>query len=190
MLRNSTRLAIVTLLLLAIVAVVPGCKGRQVTTEPVAEPARPAPTAPTDAEPGPPPVEPPPEFPGEPEPTREELGADELSRQLQTVYFAYDSSELTETARSTLRNNAQVIKANPSHGIVIEGHCDERGSVEYNLALGQSRANVVRDYLTTLGVERNRLRVVSYGEERPATPGSGESTWSKNRRAQFLAERN
>lgn len=185
--RNQIRLAVVTLLLLALVAATPGCKGRVVDTEPpppeTATPAPPPP--PPDEEP---PPEPPPDFEGEPEPTRQELGADELTSRLATIYFAYDSSELTEQARTTLRNNATVIKDNPGPSVVIQGHCDERGSIEYNLALGQRRADSVRDYLATLGVPRDRLRVVSFGEERPAVQGGGESSWSKNRRAEFLAE--
>ena len=80
----------------------------------------------------------------------------------------------------------------PPHVLMIgdeaEGHCDERGTIEYNLALGERRASSVRDYLTSLGVARNRIRVITYGEERPVDPGHTEAAWSKNRRAQFVAE--
>jgi peptidoglycan-associated lipoprotein len=108
--------------------------------------------------------------------------------ELKTVYFEFDKSDLTETARATLRGNADWLKANSKWNVVIEGHCDERGTIEYNLALGQRRANAARDYLTSLGVTSGRLRVVSYGEERPVDPGHNEAAWVKNRRAESKVE--
>jgi len=107
---------------------------------------------------------------------------------LQTVYFAFDSFDLTPSTQATLRDNAERMKAHPTYNILILGHCDERGTIEYNLALGERRANSVRDYLVSLGVERSRVRVVTYGEERPAAPGHDEAAWSQNRRAEFLFE--
>jgi len=107
---------------------------------------------------------------------------------LRTIYFAYDSSELTDLARQSLRANGEWLKAHPEFGVVIEGHCDERGTIEYNLELGQRRASSVRDYLVTLGVARPRVRAVSYGEERPVGSGNDEAAWSRNRRAEFKAE--
>jgi peptidoglycan-associated lipoprotein len=113
----------------------------------------------------------------------------ELARQnLRTVFFAYDSFDLTSSSQTTLQENARWLKAYPDLAIVIEGHCDERGTIEYNLALGEKRANTVRDYLTTLGVNRSRIRVVTYGEERPIAEGHQESAWSRNRRAEFKVD--
>lgn len=115
---------------------------------------------------------------------------DELNRRrvLRPIYFEYDRSDLGEEARRILQENATWLRSNPGRSIVVEGHCDERGTVEYNLALGQRRAASVRDYLESLGIGRGRMRVVSFGKERPAVPGAGEAAWSKNRRAEFVIE--
>jgi peptidoglycan-associated lipoprotein len=123
-------------------------------------------------------------------PKEEKLTAHDINTRglLKTVYFAFDSSELTPDAQATLRTNAQWLKANPGYKVLIQGHCDERGTIEYNLALGERRGSAVRDYLANLGIARADMRVVSYGEERPATPGHDESAWSRNRRAEILAE--
>lgn len=105
---------------------------------------------------------------------------------MQTAYFPYDSYKLTGAARTAIQANADWLKANPSASVQVEGHCDERGTTEYNLALGERRANAAMDYLVKLGVERSRLSTISYGEERPSVQGSDESAWSKNRRAEFV----
>ena len=127
--------------------------------------------------------------PKAPEPTRSELvDGWNLDGVLATIYFAYDSAELSETARRTLSANALWLKNNAAANLVIQGHCDERGTIEYNLALGERRASSVRDYLDTLGVARNRVRVITYGEEKPVDPGHSESAWSKNRRGAFILE--
>ena len=112
---------------------------------------------------------------------------DELNRRgvLKTVYFAYNSEDLDDTARATLQANADWLKANAKYRVEIGGHCDERGSIGYNVALGDRRAASVRSYLGTLGVDASRLTAVSYGEERPADPGHDETAWAKNRRAEF-----
>ena len=99
------------------------------------------------------------------------------------VYFAFDSSTLSEEAKDTLRRQAAWLQVNPNVSATIEGHTDERGTREYNLALGERRASAARGYLTALGVDASRLRKVSYGKERPAVPGSNESAWARNRRA-------
>ncbi|MGD8326033.1 MAG: peptidoglycan-associated lipoprotein Pal [Sphingomonadales bacterium] len=99
------------------------------------------------------------------------------------VFFAFDSSELTAESRETLRKGADWLRANDAVSLTIEGHCDERGTREYNLALGERRANAVRNYLIALGVSGSRLNTISYGKERPAVLGSTESAWAKNRRA-------
>jgi peptidoglycan-associated lipoprotein len=119
-------------------------------------------------------------------PTTEAIPEPEPSGRLATIYFDYDSSELTPTAIATLRENAQWLKGRDPVVVAVEGHCDERGTIEYNLALGERRAKEVRDYLVTLGIGRDRVRIVSYGEERPARPGHDESAWSQNRRAEFV----
>jgi len=176
------------LLILSLVAVVGGCKKPPETTpEPVVEPAPPPPPPPP-----PPPVVPKETFPTEPiveAPTTSELIRDLMKKgAVKTIYFAYDSSELTDAARTTLQANAGVLKKHAQINVAIEGHCDERGTIEYNLALGERRAASVRDYLTSLGLARNRMRVITYGEERPVDPGHSESAWSKNRRAAFVLE--
>jgi peptidoglycan-associated lipoprotein len=102
-----------------------------------------------------------------------------------TVYFAFDSAELDPTALATLKQNAELIKKIPNALIQIEGHCDERGTQEYNLALGERRALAVRDYLMRLGISGDRMVTITYGEENPADPGHNEAAWAKNRRAEF-----
>jgi peptidoglycan-associated lipoprotein len=104
---------------------------------------------------------------------------------LQRVHFDYDQFTLTEAARATLAGNASWLKANPGAKIVIEGHCDERGSDEYNLALGERRALAAKNYLVSLGIGAERLSTVSYGEEQPLDPTRTEEAWAKNRRAEF-----
>jgi peptidoglycan-associated lipoprotein len=99
------------------------------------------------------------------------------------VFFAFDSSELSSSARATLDRQAAWLQQYRSVQIVIEGHCDERGTREYNLALGERRANSVKEYLVSQGVDANRLRTISYGKERPAVAGSNESAWAQNRRS-------
>lgn len=105
---------------------------------------------------------------------------------LQPVYFDYDSSSLNAEALATLRENAEKIKEVPGVIIQIAGHCDERGTQEYNLALGERRALSVREHLRQLGVSGDRMITISFGEENPAVLGSNEAAWSKNRRCEFL----
>jgi peptidoglycan-associated lipoprotein len=104
---------------------------------------------------------------------------------LQTVYFDYDSHALRPDALATLKSNADMIEKVPSVIVQVEGHCDERGTQEYNFALGERRALAVRQYLMKLGVPGSRIVTISYGEEDPAVPGSNESAWAKNRRCEF-----
>jgi peptidoglycan-associated lipoprotein len=105
---------------------------------------------------------------------------------LVTIHFEYDKSNLTAEAKKDLEGNAAWIKANGKSTVQIEGHCDERGTIEYNLALGERRAQAVKSYLVGLGVPADRMSVISYGEEKPLVSGSGDEAWSKNRRANFL----
>ncbi|HAZ14387.1 MAG: peptidoglycan-associated lipoprotein [Bdellovibrionales bacterium GWA2_49_15] len=118
-----------------------------------------------------------------------ELNADSDSGKagaLQTVYFDYNSAALRGDAKTALKENADFLKANASVEVQIEGHCDERGSVQYNIALGENRAKSVKSYLTALGVAAKRLSTISFGKERPVAFGHDESAWGKNRRGNFV----
>jgi peptidoglycan-associated lipoprotein len=105
---------------------------------------------------------------------------------LSDVFFDYDQADLREDARSALAANAEWLKKYPTVQVLIEGHCDERGTAAYNLALGERRANAAKEYLVSLGVDGSRLRTVSYGKERPFCTESTESCWQQNRRAHFV----
>ena len=100
-----------------------------------------------------------------------------------------DSAALGDEARATVESHALWLQGHRDVAVTVEGHCDERGTVDYNLALGEQRARATRDYLVSLGVAAERLRVVSYGKERPLDPGSDESAWARNRRARFAVSR-
>ena len=159
---------------------------------PVARPMPPPATSPQPGRPATPP-EPVNELPiVPPEPVRDEAIAsaslDDLNRNslLKPVMFEYDSSDLSGTAQKTLEENASVLKKYSTWAVTIEGHCDERGTAEYNLALGERRAVAARAYLVSLGISADRLRTVSYGKEFPFDPGHDEGAWSKNRRAHFV----
>lgn len=101
------------------------------------------------------------------------------------IYFAFDDATLTAEAQRILRRKADYLRRNPGLGLRIEGHCDERGTFEYNLALGDRRAESVKSFLIGLGIGPSRLFTISYGEERPLDPGSNEAAWAMNRRAEF-----
>jgi peptidoglycan-associated lipoprotein len=104
----------------------------------------------------------------------------------QPVFFAYDQDNIDAAGQQALNNNAELMKKYPTWIITIEGHADERGTAEYNLALGERRALAARNYLVSLGIPADRLRTVSYGKEFPFEPGHEEAAWSKNRRAHFV----
>lgn len=108
------------------------------------------------------------------------------SSPLKDIYFEFDRADLRPDTRETLKANAQWMKSNASARVEIEGHCDERGTNEYNLALGARRAHSARDYLITLGIAANRLSTISYGEEIPVCADKTEDCWQKNRRARFV----
>jgi peptidoglycan-associated lipoprotein len=112
--------------------------------------------------------------------------AGELKAELEKIYFDFDSYKLSEAARANLVKNAEQIRKNPAHKVRIEGNCDERGSDEYNLALGERRAKAAAEYLLTMGVPAARLSVLSFGEEKPADPGHDEAAWANNRRDEFV----
>lgn len=99
------------------------------------------------------------------------------------VFFTLNSSDLSDAAKSVLDGQAEWLKSESGINVIIEGHCDERGTREYNIALGEKRANAARDYLISNGVTSDRIKTVSYGKERPALIGTGEEIWSKNRRS-------
>jgi peptidoglycan-associated lipoprotein len=161
---------------------------------PIARPM-PPPAATTAAPPPRPPA--PPEPVAEPtvvppEPVRDEAissaSLDDLNKNspLKPVFYELDSSDLSPTAQRTLDENAALMKRYPSWTVTIEGHCDERGTAEYNLALGERRAITARAYLVSLGIAADRVRTVSYGKEFPFDPGHDESAFAKNRRAHFV----
>ncbi len=104
------------------------------------------------------------------------------------VFFDYDRYDVTSEGQNTLQMQAEWLKRYPSVRVSIEGHCDERGTREYNLALGERRANAVKNYLTALGIDSSRISTISYGKERPAVVGSNPSAWSQNRRGVTLVE--
>jgi len=142
-------------------------------------------------------VEPTEDFVQTPKTTVEELPAnlEDLNRviqergDLQDAFFNYDEAALSSEGQSALTNSANWMKKHPAYSLLIEGHCDERGTEQYNLALGDRRANIAREFLVTLGIDGSRIRTVSYGEERPFAPGHDESSWSKNRRAHLVIVR-
>ena len=164
-------------------------------TAPIARPA-PPPTTPTN-------VAPPPRPPAPPEPVREptmvppepvrddaisSASLDDLNKNspLKPVYFELDISDLSPANQKTLDEDAAVLKRYTSWAVTLEGHCDERGTAEYNLALGERRAVATRAYLVSLGISADRLRTVSYGKEFPFDPGHDESAFAKNRRVHFV----
>ena len=183
--RNTLALAVLFLLVFPL-----ACRTK---TKPVTAPTPPPETI---AEAPPVPVEQPDDFvePQEPTPTAEDLPADltELNRRAQQqgwirdAFFEYDEATLTSESQENLAISASWLKSHAQYDLLVEGHCDERGTEQYNLALGDRRANATRDYLMTLGVDGSRIRTVSYGEERPFATGSNEGAWRQNRRGHLV----
>ena len=181
-----------TVLLLTAVVLVAGC-GKK--TKPVLNPVAPPPAT-ANNQPAAPPAAPP-ERVEEPLPVPEQpIAEDNISNRslddlnkdspLKPIFFPLDQSDLDDTARAAVNSNAEVLKKYATWVVTVEGHCDERGTAEYNLALGERRAVAVKTYLVSLGISPDRLRTVSYGKEFPFDPGHTEDSWSKNRRAQFV----
>lgn len=123
--------------------------------------------------------------PEEDETPDEQPDEEEISLLFKDIHFDYDDDALRGDAKETLNANAQVMMDNMWVNIVIEGHCDERGTVEYNLALGEKRALSTKRYLVSYGIDASRISIISYGKERPLVYGSNEDAWAKNRRAHF-----
>lgn len=176
------------LALLSVVA--SGCARRQA---PVSQPAPPpAVRAGTAPAPPAPPSRVEETLPVPPEPIAEDSIAnrslDDLNRDspFKPVFYALDDADLDETARAVVTANAELMKKYPTWVVTVEGHCDERGTTEYNLGLGERRAVLVKTYLVSLGIAPDRVRTVSYGKEFPFDPGHDEGAWSKNRRAHFV----
>ncbi len=161
---------------------------------PIARPAAPPPPSETTATRPPAPPEPvtePQPMPPEPVPAENTLAArdiDDINKNspFQPVFFGFDMAELDAGGQEALNANAEILRRDPTWIITIEGHADERGTAEYNLALGERRALAARNYLVSLGIPADRLRTVSYGKEFPFDPGHDEAAWSKNRRAHFV----
>ena len=178
-----------TALVVMVAVSVGACKKKA----PIARPTAPPPPVTAEAVPPRPPAPPlrePTVVPAEP--VREDRissdSLDDLNRNspLRPVFFELDSSDLTAAGQKVLDGNAAALKQHATWTISIEGHCDERGSAEYNLALGERRALAARAYLISLGLPADRLRTVSYGKEFPFDPGHDEGAYSKNRRAHFV----
>jgi peptidoglycan-associated lipoprotein len=186
--RQANKLTILAVLM----AVVVGACGKK--EPPVARPM-PPPAADTSATGGGAPPAPPQPIsepvPVMPPPTADDISSrtlDDLNRDspLKPLFFELDSSEVSAEGQKVLQDNAAVMKKYAAWQITIEGHCDERGTAEYNLALGERRALAAKNYLVSLGVPADKVKTVSYGKEFPFEPGHDESAWSKNRRAHFV----
>ena len=176
---------------LLVVLLTASCVRNPAPVEPDAPP--PPPGAQRDSEPTPPPPPPPAPLPPPPPPTIEEdefasRTLEELNQEspLEPVFFAYDRSELDPAGRSSLDANAEILRRYGTWVITIEGHCDERGTAEYNLALGERRALAAREYLLALGFRADRLGTVSYGKEFPFDPRHDDAARARNRRAHFV----
>ena len=185
--------AVITLLLVLSLAIITGCPTKPPAT---------APTAPAPVERIEPPPSPAPEKVVEPPPRPyveqkvQETEIDDLIRRqnssrefLRTIHFDFDKYDIRDDQVPILQANASWLKAHSDLKLVIQGHCDERGTIEYNLSLGDRRARSVKKYLADLGVSEDRMRTVSYGKERPIDPGHDDDAWAKNRRGEFELEK-
>jgi peptidoglycan-associated lipoprotein len=165
---------LVLMLVVGLAAFAVGCGGKQALDEPEVTTA------------------PPPEPPTEP-PVIEEVDEPEEVETpdpaLNDVFYAFDKYNLTDESKGILEDNADELKRASQSRVTIEGHCDERGTKSYNLALGEKRAKAAKDYLVALGINGSRITIVSYGKERPFDPGHSEAAWAKNRRAHFVLKK-
>ena len=182
----------VSMLAAAMIAV-SACGKKAPVQTPAPAPAPPPPVVqPTPTPPPPPPrPTPTPAPPAAPRvPTEDEIfakkTAEEVTKEFSVVYFEYDAADLTDASRTALQKNSDLMRRWTSIRIVIEGHADSRGTNEYNLALGERRASVARDYVISLGIPASRITIVSKGEEAPTCREEAESCWKENRRAYFV----
>jgi peptidoglycan-associated lipoprotein len=186
--KRSFRMGAIAVLSIGLTA--GACRKKPPETAP--PPSPPAAAQPETRPQQPPPPPPPPAPQPAPQPTDDEVFAGMTLAQLNAkgvlgdVLFSYDSTELTPEARETIQKNAEYLKRWTSTKILVEGHADARGTNEYNLALGERRADVTRDYLVSLGVPGERVTIVSKGEEEPACSEENESCWQRNRRGKFI----
>lgn len=173
--RHTPRMAtLATAGLLAALLVAVGCASRkQVTTTDVETPPPPPAQEETSTPPPPPPQQ-------QTEP--------ESRATLTDAFFDFDEASLRADAKAALENNAKWMQSNGGASVIVEGHCDERGSVEYNLALGERRAKAAKEFLVSYGITASRITTISYGKERPFDPGHDENAWAQNRRAHFVAK--
>ena len=186
--RQANKLMIVAVLMTVVVG---ACAKKPA---PVARPMPPPVTDPTAG--GPPNPPPPPERISEPVPVPAMPADDSISGKslddlnrdspLKPLFFELDSSDVSADGQRVLGDNAAIMKKYPNWSVTIEGHCDERGTAEYNLALGERRALAAKNYLVSLGIPADKVKVVSYGKEFPFDPGHEDGAWSKNRRAHFV----
>ena len=172
--RSATRRTLLTGLALALLVGAAGCAKKAVLAPPTPPPAPPVEQPPTPPVTPPPPVETPPAAP-------EVTNAD-----LKPAFFDFDSYALRDDARKALDTDAQLLRDHSNLSITIEGHCDERGTAEYNQALGERRAQAARDYLVAAGADASRIQIISYGKERPFDSGHDEQSWAQNRRAHVV----
>ncbi len=172
--RSATRRTLLTGLALALIVGAAGCARKAVQAPPTPPPAPPVEQPPTPAPPTP--VEPQP-TPAPPEVTNADL---------KPAFFDFDSYALRDDARKALDTDAQLLRDHSNLSITIEGHCDERGTAEYNQALGERRAQAARDYLVAAGADASRIQIISYGKERPFDSGHDEQSWAQNRRAHVV----
>jgi peptidoglycan-associated lipoprotein len=190
MLTRCSHLAITSLLVAAVV--LSGCAKRPATTQAAAPPptgaASMTPSTPpaSQIQPTTPPAGPAPATaaPATRPPVKDFVAIPELA----DIFFDFDKYDIRPVDAKTLDSNANWLKSNPNHLVLIEGHCDERGTNEYNLALGERRAKSTMNYLVSQGVQANRITIISYGEERPQCTEHTEACWAKNRRSHFLVK--
>lgn len=174
--RSSRTPVLLLTALLAMILMAPGCSSRKKVSG-GAEP----PPPPSTSENAPPTETPPP-------PPTTGGGEETTASNLRDAYFDFDDAGLREDAKAALDGNAKYMESHGSMNVVIEGHCDERGSVEYNLALGEKRARAAKDYLVAYGIPASRMTTISYGKERPFDTGHTEEAWAQNRRAHFVSK--
>ena len=181
--KNSTWTAVLAFLLAGTLGLVVACKKNPPTTAAGAKPAAEEPTRPETRVPPPPSSAPPGVDSGA---LPENVAAINTGGYLKDAFFDYDKADLRDDARTALAADAEWLKKYRTVQFLIEGHCDERGTSEYNLALGDRRANAAKEYLVSLGVDASRIKTVSYGKERPFCSQSTEDCWQQNRRGHFL----